>query len=58
MKVVKEFLLSSTIHGLTYIATTDKLTRLFWIFVVLTGFSGAAVLIMKSYEARFSTLIG
>ena len=48
MKVVKEFLQSSTIHGLAHIATTDKLTRLFWMFVVLSGFTVAAVLIQRS----------
>ena len=48
MKVVKEFLQSSTIHGLTYIATTDKLARLFWMSVVLSGFTLAAVLIQRS----------
>ena len=48
MKVVKEFLQSSTIHGLAHIATTDKLTRLFWMFVVLSGFSGAAWIIWGS----------
>ena len=49
MKVVKEFLQSSTVHGLAYIATTDKLTRIFWMFVVLSGFTGAAMLIRMSY---------
>ena len=48
MKVVKEFLQSSTIHGLAYIATTDKLTRIFWMIVVLSGFTWAALLIMRS----------
>ena len=49
MKVVKEFLQSSTIHGLTHIATTDKLARLFWMFVVMSGFITAAMMIQKSY---------
>ena len=48
MKVVKEFLQSSTIHGLAQIATTDKVARLFWMFVVLTGFTVAACMIQRS----------
>ena len=48
MRGVKEFLQSSTIHGLSYIAATDKLTRFFWMFVVLSGFSGAAWIIWGS----------
>ena len=49
MRGVKEFLQSSTIHGLAYIATTDnKLARLFWVFVVICGFTGAAVIIWES----------
>ena len=51
MGVVREFLETSTIHGLFYIATTDKLARLFWMFVVLTGFMGAGVIIQKSYAS-------
>ena len=50
MRGVKEFLQSSTIHGLAYMATTDhKLTKLLWMFVVLSGFTAAAMLIQKAY---------
>ena len=48
--VLKEFLESSTIHGLVYISTTKRLTRLFWILVVLSGFSFAGFLIFQSFQ--------
>ena len=51
MKHFKLFLESSTIHGLSYIASTEKLIRLFWIFVVITGFSGASFLIYQSFQS-------
>ena len=47
----KVFLESSTIHGLAYIAGTEKLIRLFWIFVVCAGFSGAGILIHQSFQS-------
>ena len=48
---VKEFLESSTIHGLSYIAANRRLVRLIWICVVITGFTGAAVLIHQSFAS-------
>ena len=48
---IKEFLESSTIHGLNYIATTRKVVKLFWILIVITGFSGAGIIIHQSFEA-------
>ena len=55
MRGLKEFLQSSTIHGLAYIATTEnKLARLFWMFVVLSGFTVAAYMIQRS---DFCTII-
>ena len=47
----KLFLESSTIHGLSYIASTDKLIRIFWVFVVFAGFSGAGLLIYQSFQS-------
>ena len=47
----KVFLESSTIHGLAYIAGTEKLIRLFWIFVVCVGFYGAGILIHQSFQS-------
>ena len=51
MEGVKEFLESSTIHGLSYIAGNRVLVRLLWVCVVITGFTGAAVLILQSFAS-------
>ena len=47
--MIKSFLESSSIHGLGYIALTEKGVRLFWILVVFTGFTGAGILIYESF---------
>ena len=51
MEGVRTFLESSTIHGLTYVSTTRKYVRLFWIFVVIGGFVGASLLIKESFDS-------
>ncbi len=51
MESVGVFLESSTIHGLTYISTTRKYARLFWILVVIGGFVGASLLIKESFNS-------
>ena len=51
MEGVRTFLESSTIHGLTYISTTRKYARIFWILVVITGFVGASLIIKESFES-------
>ena len=51
MDNVTIFLESSTIHGLAYIATGRKFVRLFWIFVVFVGFTGAGVIIYQSLQS-------
>ena len=51
MEGVSTFLESSTIHGLTYISTTRKYARLFWILVVISGFIGASLLIKESFDS-------
>ena len=51
MEGVRTFLESSTIHGLTYISTTRKYARLFWILVVIAGFVGASLLIKESFDS-------
>ena len=51
MDTVKNFFESSTIHGLSYISSTKKLIRLFWILIVIAGFTGAGVLIYHSFQA-------
>ena len=50
MEGVRTFLESSTIHGLTYISTTRKCVRIFWIGIVIAGFSGAAYMINESFQ--------
>ena len=50
MEVFKEFLESSTIHGLVYISTSkNRLLRLLWIAIVVTAFSVGLKLISNSY---------
>ena len=46
---IKQFFELSTIHGLYYISTLKRLSRLFWILVVIGGFSGAGYLINESF---------
>ena len=60
MKGVKEFLESSTIHGLVYISTSKAvLVKLFWFFIVLAGFFYSVYLIQNSFldweESPFGT---
>ena len=50
MKTLNNFLESSTIHGLSHISTTRKFVRIFWIWVVLSGFIAAAILIYHSVQ--------
>ena len=51
MYYLKEFLESSTIHGLAFISTAPaKVSKLFWLTVVVFGFFIAAYLINGSYE--------
>ena len=51
MEDVRTFLESSTIHGLSYLSSTRKYARLFWLCVILCGFSGACFLIYKSFHS-------
>ena len=57
MEVAREFMESSTIHGLVYIATKKRLIRLSWICVVIAGFTGAGVLIHQSFSSWASSPI-
>ena len=45
----KQFLASSTIHGLQYIEHSRNFVRVFWILVVFAGFFGAGMLIRESF---------
>ena len=50
MDEVRGFLESSTIHGVGYISSSRRVVRLFWVLIVLGGFSGATVLIYHSFK--------
>ena len=50
MDIIKEFLEHSTIHGLVYISKPRILVRLFWILVVIAGFTGSGVIIYQSFD--------
>ena len=49
MEHLKDFLDASTIHGLAWISSTRRLFRLFWILIVIAGFSVAGYLIYESF---------
>ena len=49
MENLKLFLDSSTIHGLSYLSNTRSCSRLFWLIIVVCGFSVAGYLISKSF---------
>ena len=51
MGSIREFLESSTIHGLQYISTTQKSVKVLWFFIVVAGFTGAGVLINQSFQS-------
>ena len=51
MEGITTFFESSTVHGLSYISSTRKYARIFWIFVVLAGFSTAGYLIQESFQS-------
>ena len=46
----KELLENSTIHGLVHISKTKRLRRLFWVLIIILGFSGAGILIHQSFS--------
>ena len=50
MEHVTEFLDNSTIHGLSFISSNRRWARMFWILVVIGGFSGAGYLINWSFD--------
>ena len=51
MEGVRNFLESSTIHGLSYISTSKRYVRIFWVLVVIAGFTGAGVMIYRSFQS-------
>ena len=51
MEILREFLESSTIHGLVYISSSkSNVTKFLWACVVIAGFTIAGVLINSSYS--------
>lgn len=48
---IREFLETSSIHGLSHIYRTKKELKLFWILTVFSGFSAAGILIYQSFDA-------
>ena len=50
MEVLKEFLESSTIHGMSYISRTRSCMKFMWIMTVVFGFISAGLLISQSYH--------
>ena len=61
MRDFKEFLETSSLHGLLLISLNKGFTRLFWVVVVVLGFLGAGILMRNSvrswYEIPVSTTI-
>ena len=51
MENIRNFLETSTVHGISYISTTKKYVKVFWILVVIGGFTGAGVLIYNSFQS-------
>ena len=51
MENLRNFLDSSSVHGLNYISTTRKYVRFFWILVVISGFTGAGFMIYESFQS-------
>ena len=48
---METFIETSTIHGVSHISTERKFVRIFWTLVVISGFTGAGVLIYQSFQA-------
>ena len=51
MENVTNFLESSTIHGLAYMASGRRYVRLCWLLVVIGGFTGAGAMIFQSFQS-------
>ena len=51
MELVRTFLESSSIHGLSYIASTRKIARIGWLLIVFVSFFCAANLIFASFQS-------
>ena len=51
MELVRTFLESSSIHGLSYIASTRKIARIGWLLIVFVSFFCAVNLIFASFQS-------
>ena len=51
MNHIKEFLDTSTIHGMSWISVSNGFSRILWISIVIGGFSGAGFLIFESFKS-------
>ena len=52
MENLRYFLESTSIHGLSFISTANRsIVRIFWVTVVIMGFTGAGFLIYKSFQS-------
>merc|ERR1712240_678489 len=51
MGVFTEFCEASTIHGLSYIASSKSFAKLVWITIVITCFTFAGILIHQSFQS-------
>ena len=51
MSEIKNFLEASSIHGVLHIAQSKKYQRLFWMLIVITGFTSAIFLIQQSFKS-------
>ena len=51
MEEARQFLESSTIHGLVYISSSRGVLRLIWLCVVIAGFSLAGLIIQQSFSS-------
>ena len=47
----QQFLETSSIAGLSFIAASRRFSRLFWVVVVFTGFVGSVILIHSSFKS-------
>ena len=51
MKIIAEFFEASTIHGLSYIASSKSIVKLLWFTIVVTCFTFAGILIHQSFQS-------
>ena len=50
MDAFKEFLEYSSINGMAIISNTQRFSRLFWILIIIGGFTGSILMIFESFD--------